>query len=124
MTSKRKYRSLFEQDMGQVLEAEGFEYEPYKIPYWTPGNYTPDFVLGDILVEAKGYFRPGDTKKYKAIRDALKEEGGSRELVFLLQYPGKRVRKGTKLTMSDWCEKENIEWFDIPEDVVDYANSL
>jgi hypothetical protein len=33
------------------------------------------------------------------------------ELVFILQYPNKKVRKGSKLTMSQWCDKEKIKWF-------------
>lgn len=121
MSSKRKYRSTFEERNGEVLEAEGFCYEPYKIPYFTKHNYTPDFVYLGVLVECKGYFRPGDQKKYKAIRDSL---GADKELVFLLQYPDKKVRKGAKLTMAGWCEKEGIVWFDDPEDLVDYAHSL
>ena len=72
MTSKRAYRSGFEESLGDTLVPAGALYEPYKIPYWMPGNYTPDFVFkgafGDMLVEAKGYFRVGDTQKYTAIR--------------------------------------------------------
>jgi hypothetical protein len=113
MGSKRAYRSGFEEELGSVLCPAGALYEPYKIPYWTPRNYTPDFVLENdevqILVEAKGYFRAGDTAKYKAIRDACAE--GPMELVFILQYPNKKVRKGSKLTMSQWCDKEKIKWF-------------
>lgn len=115
MGSKRAYRSGFEEELGDFLCPAGALYEPFKIPYWTPGNYTPDFVFEhdgyyQILVEAKGWFRPGDTKKYKAIREACVEDG-SMELVFILQYPHKKVRKGSKLTMAQWCEKEKIKWF-------------
>lgn len=120
MSSKRAYRSNFEEALGEVLVPAGFLYEPYKIPYWTPGNYTPDFVLGDILVEAKGYFRAGDQKKYLAIKESLE---GSQQLVFLLQSPNKRVRKGAKLTMSGWCDKHGIPWFATPEEVINYALS-
>ena len=120
MTSRRAYRSSFEEYVGDTLVPAGFSYEPYKLTYWMPGNYTPDFVLGDILVECKGWFRPGDQKKYLAIRDALE---GSQELVFLLQYPNKRVRKGAKMTMGDWCDKNDIPWFATPEEVAEYAHA-
>lgn len=120
MPSKRAYRSKFEETMGDVLVPAGFDYEPFKVPYSLPGNYTPDFVLGEVLVEVKGWFRPGDQKKYLAIREALR---GSQQLVFLLQYPCKRIRKGAKLTMSGWCDKNDIPWFATPEEVVDYANA-
>lgn len=117
MTSKVK-RSKFEETVGEVLEQGGFSYEPYSIPYTTKSKYTPDFVFYDLLVEVKGWFRPGDTKKYKAIGNSL-EEG--QELVFLLQYPHKKVRKGGKITMSEWCTKEGFLWFSSPEGLVRHA---
>ena len=60
-----------------------------------------------ILIEAKGYFRVGDTQKYKAIRDSMPEW----ELVFVLSNPLTKVRKGSKMTMSQWCEKEGLAHF-------------
>ncbi len=123
MSSKRKYRSGFEEGCGEILEQAEFEYEPFKIPYFTKANYTPDFVysIKDIyqcLVECKGWFRPGDQKKYLAIRDSLEDH---QELVFLLQSPNKRVRKGALLTMALWCDKNDIRWFKTAEEVIDYV---
>ena len=69
----------------------------------------------DILVEAKGYFRVGDTQKYKAIRDSLPKK---RQLVFLLYNPNKKLRKGSKMNMSEWCEKEGFKWYTL-EDITD-----
>ena len=69
----------------------------------------------DILVEAKGYFRVGDTQKYKAIRDSLLTQ---QELVFLLYSPTKKIRKGAKMNMGEWCEKEGLRWFTM-EDIAD-----
>jgi len=120
MSIKRKKRSGFEERMGEVLEQNGFLYEPYSVPYVIQHKYTPDFTLGNALVECKGWFRPGDRQKYKAIRDSL---GGDNQLIFLLQAPLKKVSKGALLTMSKWCEKEGIEWFDCPEELTDYVMS-
>lgn len=116
MSSKR---SKFEDRMAAVLEPANFQYEPWSMKYEITHRYTPDFVYDDVMVEAKGWFRPGDRQKYKAIRDALEPP---EELVFLLQSPHKKVQKGAKLTMSGWCEKENIKWFSRPEEVIKYAN--
>jgi hypothetical protein len=80
-------------------------------------NYNPDFVKGDILVEVKGFFRVGDTAKYKAIRDACL----FKELVFFLQAPKTKIRKGAKMNMGQWCEKEGIKWFDDVEKLKEYA---
>ena len=66
-------------------------------------------------VEAKGYFRVGDIQKYKAIRDCLSD---TQELVFLLYNPTKRVRKGGKLNMKQWCEKEGFRNYTLG-DIID-----
>ena len=100
-----KYRNNFESDIGEELV--DWSYEPYQIPYVTKRKYTPDFTKGNILVECKGYFRVGDTQKYKAIRDSLYTQ----ELVFVFTNSNKKVRKGSKLTMGDWCDKEGFKWF-------------
>ena len=118
MTSKK--RSGFETRVSGALEGSGFLYEPFKVPYVTSGTYTPDWAMGDVLVEAKGWFRPGDIKKYKAINDSIVAQG-LYELVFLLQYPNKPVRKGAQLTMAGWCNKHKISWFSDPDTLVSYV---
>jgi hypothetical protein len=105
--NNRKYRSKLESMVGSLLGPE-WEYEPFKVPYTTHRNYHPDFVIGDLLVEVKGFFRVGDTQKYKAIRDALMFQ----ELVFFLQSARTPVRKGAKMNMGQWCEKEGFPWFE------------
>ena len=119
----RGKRSKFEARCGDVLEPQGFVYERHAVQYTVAHNYTPDFVYTidggyQILVEVKGWFRPGDRQKYKAIRDALDD---SQELVFLLQNPRKIIQKGGRLTMSGWCDKEGLKWFSTPEEVVQYV---
>lgn len=108
----KKYRNKFERRIAEVL-SDLCEYEPFKVPYVVPKKYLPDFVgkhkAGtEILIEAKGYFRVGDTQKYTSIRDSLDQ---NKELVFLLYDPNKKIRKGAKMTMSEWCEKEGLRWF-------------
>ena len=100
-----KYRNNFESDVGDELV--GWSYEPYHIPYIIKRKYIPDFTKGNMLVECKGFFRAGDTQKYKAIRDSLY----SQELVFVFTNSNKKVRKGSKLTMGEWCDKEGFRWF-------------
>ncbi len=127
--SSRAKRSKFEQDMANVLEPAGFTYESDSAVYPMYSKYTPDFVYRlsgteEVWVEAKGWFRPGDRKKYKAIRDALGRHGRdspAKELVFLLQAPNKKVQKGAQLTMSGWCEKEGLRWFSDPKELAQWA---
>jgi len=109
--SKRsKFRSTFEEDVSKILKE--FNYEPFTIPYTISRSYRPDFVdvSGLYLIECKGYFRDGDTKKYTSIRDSLPE---GQELIFVLMQPNKRIRKGAKMTMAQWCDKEGILWYNI-----------
>tara|TARA_R100001443_G_scaffold115543_2_gene133546 strand:+ start:4836 stop:5201 length:366 start_codon:yes stop_codon:yes gene_type:complete len=112
-----KYRNKFEETAGVLLK-DLCKYESEKIPYVIHKNYIPDFVGRNnknrinILVEAKGYFRVGDTQKYKSIRDSLPKKT---QLVFLLYNPNKKLRKGSRMTMAKWCEKENIKWYTLED---------
>ena len=116
------YRSKLEAMVHHLLGKEWL-YEPFKVSYVSQHTYTPDFVATgvtkEILVEVKGYFRPGDTQKYKAIRDSLPAH---QELVFFLSSPFKKVRKGAMLSMSQWCAKEGFPWFIDGVDLKEYAN--
>ncbi len=88
---------------------KGCLYEPFDVPYVTHRKYKVDFVPSgtNILIEAKGYFRVGDQAKYKAIRDSNPDK----ELVFVFTNPNTKVRKGAKLSMAQWAEKEGFRWF-------------
>jgi len=114
MPQKKKFRNKFEATAAEVLKGL-CRYEPFLVPYITERNYIPDFVgTGSngktLLIECKGFFRVGDIQKYKAIRNSIQDE---QELVFVLYDPNKKTRKGGKMTMSSWCEKEGIRWFTV-----------
>lgn len=108
--SKLKFRSGLESAIHEKLN-DTFLYEPYRLPYTIHRKYVPDFVHEEkaILIEAKGYFRVGDTQKYTAIRDSMPEW----ELIFILSDPTKKVRKGSKLTMGQWCEKQGFKCYTV-----------
>jgi hypothetical protein len=113
VTSNRGfYRSGLEKKFAEMSPRGVFQYEPYKIPYVVYRDYIPDFVhegaQKTYLIECKGYFRVGDTQKYKAIRDSVEDHI---ELVFLLSDKNKKVRKGSKMTMEQWCAKEGLACF-------------
>ena len=107
---KKVFRSGLESALYDKPNKE-FKYEPYKLPYIISKKYLPDFVHEDkkILIEAKGYFRVGDTQKYTSIRDSIENW----ELVFVLSDPNKKVRKGSKMTMGQWCDKEGFAHFTV-----------
>lgn len=109
-SQKSVFRSKFEENVSKVLK--GFEYEPFTIPYVIHRNYRPDFVhaASGTVVECKGFFREGDTKKYTSVRDSLPK---GQRLVFVLMHPNKKIRKGATMTMAEWCDKEGIMWYSI-----------
>tara|TARA_S200002703_G_scaffold95463_2_gene82523 strand:- start:9606 stop:10007 length:402 start_codon:yes stop_codon:yes gene_type:complete len=122
---KNKYRSKFEKNFAEAIHNKiRMKFEPEALPYVIPRIYVPDFVYNKKLyVECKGFFREGDVQKYKAVRDMFIEEG--KDFIFLLADPNKKVRKGSKLTMGNWCRKERIPFFTldtIPE-LIDYATA-
>ena len=105
------FRSKLEQRVGDWIVPFGATYEKHVVFYSIPKKYTPDFTLDDyrIHVEVKGWFRSGDRQKYKAIKEAMDEQGWT--FVFILQNPGKPVSKGAKSNMGDWCTNNGILWF-------------
>ena len=119
---RSRFRSTFEEDVSKLLK--GFDYEPFTVPYTIQRSYRPDFVhsASGVLVVRKGYFRDGDTTKYTSIRDSLP---AGQELVFVLMQPNKRIRKGAKMTMSEWCDKENILWYTIEtlQELIDHVTN-
>lgn len=119
-----EFRSEFEKDVATQLQPFGFAYEPCQVPYIIERKYTPDFVYekGDrsYLIECKGYFRAGDTQKYRSVAKSLPEKD---ELIFVLMKPHQRVNRATKSTMAQWCEKNNIKWYCLNtlRELVDYV---
>jgi len=82
-------------------------------------NYKPDFVdkkTGDFI-ECKGFFRTGDTMKYTSIRDSI-----DNNLIFVLSDPSKRIRKGAKMNMGEWCEKEGFKFYTL-EEYIDHVTN-
>ena len=126
MKKHGRYRSGLEKKFAEALQRKMMEYEPYDVPYVTYRNYKPDFVYKDsVMIEVKGFFREGDTQKYKAIRDATMGQGGM-ELIFLLSDPHKKVRKGAKLTMGQWCDKEGLKHYtlDTTDELIEYVTDV
>ncbi len=119
-----EFRSGFEYDVAQKLQPFGFSYEPFQVDYRIERKYTPDFVYERngraFLIECKGYFRAGDTQKYRSISNCL---APSQELIFVLMKPNQKVSKSTKRTMAEWCDNNGILWYNIDtlKELVDYV---
>ena len=107
------YRSGLERKFAELAPRRRYLDEPYDVPYVMHRKYKPDFVdkkTGDYI-ETKGFFRTGDTQKYTSIRDSIKPI----KLIFVLSDPDKKLRKGAKMTMGQWCDKEGFEFYTVDE---------
>lgn len=119
-----KYRSPLEERIHKQIPS--FEYESTKMEYIINRNYVPDFVntKRKILIEAKGFFRQGDDKKYASIKRCYPDW----RMIFVFSDPKKKARKssiarkdGSHLTMAEWAVQNDWEWcteHTLPEDIL------
>jgi Phage endonuclease I len=108
------YRSGLEEDIDKGLQQKNIdgEYEKHKIKYTKPATehvYTPDFKLPNgIYVETKGRFVTEDRKKHVLIKSQHPEL----DIRFVFQNSKNKIRKGSKTTYADWCEKHGFIYAD------------
>ena len=106
------YRSGFENKVASALSEQKvkFEYEVTQIEYVKPEThhkYTVDFTLPNgILVETKGRWVLEDRKKHLLI----KEQHPELDIRIVFQNPRGKIRKGSKTTYADYCDKHGILW--------------
>ena len=109
---KHGYRSGFEHKVAdQLNEAKiDFEYEKTVIDYIKPQTnhtYTIDFTLPNgILVETKGRWVLEDRKKHLLIKNQHPEL----DIRIVFQNAKTKIRKGSKTTYGDYCDKHGILW--------------
>ena len=103
-----------------ILQDWKHHYESIK--YIIKKDYEVDFAktIEDktILLEAKGRFWDyAEYSKYIWIREALQDQVGEFDLVFLFQKPyapmpqAKKRKDGTKRTHAEWAETNNFTWY-------------
>ena len=111
---KHGYRSGFEHKVAdQLTEAKiKYKYENTVINYIKPETnhtYTIDFTLPNgILVETKGRWVLEDRKKHLLI----KEQHPELDIRIVFQNSNGKIRKGSKTTYANFCDKNGIIWAD------------
>ena len=116
---KHGYRSGFEHKVADQLSENKikFEYETTVIDYIKPQTehtYTIDFTLPNgILVETKGRWIAEGRKKHLLI----KKQHPELDIRIVFMSGKTKIRKGSKTTYGDWCDKHQIPWAEkqIPE---------
>jgi hypothetical protein len=102
------YRSGFEEKLASQLRRGGvsFQYETLKLEYTKTATYTPDFIIGDIIIEAKGVWTVEDRKKHLLVR----EQHPHLDIRLVFQNARNKIRKGSDTTYAAWCEKKGIKY--------------
>lgn len=118
---KNGYRSGLEDKISEDLKDRKlkFEYETLKIKYEVHENrtYTPDFILPNgVIIESKGRFTTEDRKKHLLV----KKQHPDLDIRFVFSNSRAKIRKGSKTSYADWCEKNGFMYADkrIPEEWV------
>ena len=85
-------------------------YEAIRINYEIPASnhyYTPDIILPNgIILEIKGRLVKSDRDKHLLI----KEQHPNLDIRFVFQSANNKIRKGSKTTYAQWCDKNDIKW--------------
>ena len=119
----RGYRSGLEDRVAEQIKKHGlkvvYESPESKISYIQPEKnrtYTPDFVLPNgIIIETKGRFTLEDRNKHLWIKE---QYGDKYDIRFVFSSSRAKIRKGSKTSYADWCEKHGFQYADklIPEE--------
>lgn len=108
----REHRSQLETEVEQSLERQGLspQYEVEKFPYVLHRKYTPDFKVGSVYVEVKGWWPSAERTKFLAV---IVNNPGL-PIFVALQRPHQTLSKQSKTTYAEWCDKHGIAWCPIP----------
>ena len=101
-------RSGLEEKVAALLDElkVDWEYESNWYPYVIEHKYIPDFKVGDVYLECKGYFKPADRRKMLAV----KRENPYLDIRFVFQAPYNKINKRSKTTYAKWAEKNGFPW--------------
>lgn len=111
---RARYRSKLEERVAKQLTQSGleFSYESLKISYTVPqrpAKYTPDFIVGDMVIEAKGRFRTAADRQKLLL---VKEQYPELDLRLVFQNSNLPIYKGSKTTYAQWAESNGFLYAD------------
>ena len=102
--------------MGDQLHTAGvpFVYEGAWVPYDVPSRtakYLPDFRVGNIILEVKGWFgRQGAKERQKLV--LLKEQHPDLDIKLVFTDSKKRIYKTSPTTYAMWADDHGFLWAD------------
>tara|TARA_R100000781_G_scaffold18052_1_gene14130 strand:+ start:104 stop:448 length:345 start_codon:yes stop_codon:yes gene_type:complete len=101
-------RSGLEKQVAELLDQlkVDYSYEPEWLPYVIEHRYIPDFRVGDVYLETKGWLKPTDRRKMIAVKKANPDL----DIRFVFQAPFNKISKRSKTTYAMWAEKNGFPW--------------
>ena len=101
-------RSGLERQVADLLKElkVKYEYEPDYFPYVIEHKYIPDFRVGDVYLETKGWLKPSDRRKMIAVKKANPDL----DIRFVFQAPHNKISKRSKTTYAKWADKHGFPW--------------
>ena len=101
-------RSGLERQVADLLDKlkVDYEYENCFFPNVIENKYVPDFRVGDVYLETKGYFKPADRRKMKAVKKANPDL----DIRLVFQAPYNKISKRSKTTYAKWADKNGFPW--------------
>ena len=101
-------RSGLERQVAELLEQMNipYEYESKKLDFVIEARYIPDFKVGDIYLETKGYLKAADRRKMLAVKRCNPDL----DIRFVFQAPTNKISKRSKTTYAMWAERHRFPW--------------
>ena len=101
-------RSKLEENIADLLEELNvdYEYESEKLSYVIEAKYIPDFKIGDVYLEAKGFFPSDQSRKMKAVIKANPEL----DIRIIFQNPLTKISKPPNLLYADSIKDSILGW--------------
>lgn len=103
------FRSQFEMNVAKRFDALGipYEHEKHRLVYDKPTEYLPDFKVGNIYIEAKGFL----DARSRSLLIAVKESNPDVEICILFQKADRLLSKAKKaLTYGQWASRHGFRW--------------
>jgi hypothetical protein len=108
-----RYRNKLEVSVGEQLTAAGisFDYEGAKVPFVVPqrtAKYLPDFRVGNIIIESKGWFGRGAKERQKLV--FVRESNPELDIRIVFSDANKRIYKNSPTTYAKWADDHGFQW--------------
>lgn len=108
----KEHRSGLEDKVEDALREQGFnpEYEKESFPYVLHRKYRPDFKIGDVHIEVKGWWPSDQRQKFLSVVI----NNPDLKIFVAIQRPHQTLNKKSKTTYAQWATRYGIAWCPIP----------